>query len=337
MSRILITGGAGFIGSHLTDHFVESGHTVAVADKFSYAGKGRNLADVLPRIDLLIGNLASGDLAKRCAEWGPEVVIHAAGDTHVDMAIADPFRFQVNNVLGTCSLLEALRRMDKPPRKVIVYSTDEVFGPTPGGVAYREDQGFRPSNAYSASKVGVEGLASSFWVTHGLPTVVVRPCNTYGRRQHPEKVVPKFTGQILRGEPVTLYNDGEGSRDWLHTSDHARAIAAIIEHGEPGTSYNLARGDERTDRQVYEMIVGVLRDTGFSGEPATTYVPGRPGHDRRYIMDGSRLRSLGWTPAVDWADGMRDAVLWNVQNAHWWDGDAVRLGQPAVLDMAGVF
>ena len=292
MSRILISGGAGFIGGHVVEHLVGLGHTVAVADKFSYAGKARNLAAVLDQVDLLIGSLSTGDLAKRCAEWRPEAVVHMAGDTHVDLAIADPFRFQVNNVLGTCSLLESLRQMEKPPQKVVVYSTDEVYGPAPAGVAFKEDQPFRPSNAYSASKVGVEGLATSFYVTHGLPTVIVRPCNTFGSRQHPEKVIPKFVRQMINKQPVTLYNDGQGARDWLHVHDHARAVEVLLERGEPGTSYNLAAGDEHTDSEIAHGIERSLRHSGYlDGVVSITNVPGRPGHDRRYFMDGSRLRA----------------------------------------------
>lgn len=326
--RVLITGGAGFIGGHVTEHMVAQGHTVAVADKFSYAGKAKNLAAVLPHIDLLIGSLSTGDLAQRCAEWAPEWVVHMAGDTHVDMAIADPFRFQVNNVYGTCALLEQLRRVPSVS-KAVVYSTDEVFGPTPPDKAFSESTPFRPSNAYSASKCGVEGLATSFFVTHGLPTVIVRPCNTYGPRQHPEKVIPKFIGQIMRGDQVTIYGDGNGARDWLHTADHARAIEMLLLNGEPGTSYNLAAEDEHSDIEIFETITDIMEEHGLAEKaaawpPLVTYTPGRPGHDRRYMMDGARLRGLGWRPTVPFMEGFRDTVMWCAINQGYWDDDVVR-------------
>ena len=329
--RILVTGGAGFIGGHVVEYLVGRGHDVGVFDKFTYAGKAKNLAAVLDRVDLLIGNLATGDRAKVAAEWGPEAVVHMAGDTHVDHAIRDPFRFQYNNVLGTCALLEALRQMSRPPSRVLVYSTDEVFGPTPGGVAFDESAAFRPSNAYSASKMGVEGLATSFYVTHGLPTVIVRPCNTYGPRQHPEKVIPKFVRQMINKQPVTLYNDGQGARDWLHVHDHARAVEVLLERGEPGTSYNLAAGDEHTDSEIAHGIERILRAGGYlDGIVNIVNVPGRPGHDRRYFMDGSRLRALGWVPIVQFDDGFHETVLWNARNTDYWNTDVVRMQMATV-------
>jgi dTDP-glucose 4,6-dehydratase len=326
--RVLVTGGAGFIASEIARQYVAAGDTVAIADKFSYAGKGRNISDILPQVDLLIGNLATGDLAQRCADWGPEIVIHAAGDTHVDKAIEDPFRFQINNVLGTCSLLEALRQMHRPPRAIVVYSTDEVFGPTPQGEAFGEDSKHIPSNAYSASKCGVEGLATAFYVTHGLPTIIVRPCNTYGPRQHPEKVIPKFVGQILSGRAVTLYNDGRGARDWLHVVDHGRAVRLVAAKGEPGTSYNLAANEEHSDSDILARIEASLREAGHIHRNTVVPIeatPGRAGHDRRYMMDGSRIRALGWRPEVNFMKGFSATVLWNAENRTYWDSDVVRL------------
>lgn len=318
--RVLVTGGAGFIGSSIAEYYVHRGHTVAVADKFTYAGKARNLADSLSQLELLIGSLSTGDLATRCAEWHPDVVIHCAADTHIDRSIADPFRFQINNPNATCSLLQALWTSGHTPTKIVVYSTDEVYGPTPSGMAYKETQPFHPSNAYSASKVGVEGLATAFYVTHGMPITVVRPCNTYGLRQHPEKVIPKFVRQLMRGEKLTLYNDGTGSRDWLHTADHARAIDTIVHSGHPGEAYNLAAHEEHSDAEIAELVQSTLEKPG-----SIVYTPGRPGHDRRYFMDGSKLRALGWEPQENFQSRIRETILWNAANQDYWDSDTVRL------------
>ena len=339
MPKVLITGGAGFIGSHMARHFVRQGYEVIIADKFSYAAKGRHLEDILSRMTLLIGDLAMGDLAQRCAEQRPDYVIHMAANTHVDRAIADPESFMYSNVIGTTRLLQALylqhvRSVSEDDqkhgfqRKIIVYSTDEVFGSTPAGVCFNESAPFRPSNAYSASKMGVEGIASSFFVTHTLPIVVVRPCNTYGAGQHPEKVIPKFVSQLLRGESLTVYNDGRGARDWLHVEDHARAIEVLCSYGVVGESYNLAAGEEHSDLDIALHIVEIV--TGKpQGGPASimpiVYQPGRPGHDKRYAMDGSKLRALGWSPQVEFAQGFAETVRWNMAHANYWDHDLVRI------------
>jgi dTDP-glucose 4,6-dehydratase len=320
--KILITGGAGFIGSHVVRYCVEAGHEVLVADRFTYAGKARNLAPVLKDIQVLIGDLATGDLAARCAEVQPDWVIHLAAETHVDHAIAEPARFMWSNVMGTTWLLQALYEQEGPyPGKILVYSTDEVFGPTPAGQWFTESAPLKPSNTYSASKVGVEGIATAFHVTHGLPSVLVRPCNTYRPGQHPEKAIPRFVGQVLRGEPLTLYNDGQGSRDWLYVTDHARAIEWLLHYAIPGAACNLAAGEEHTDEEVAHRIVEIL---GADTHPIT-YQPGRPGHDRRYAMDGARLRALGWQPLRPFAEAFRETVLWYAQHQDHWSHDLVEV------------
>jgi dTDP-glucose 4,6-dehydratase len=327
--KILVTGGAGFIGSHVVRHCVEAGHEVLVADRFTYAGKARNLGPVLKDIRLLIGDLATGDLAARCAEEHPEWVVHLAAETHVDHAIAHPERFIRSNVVGTTRLLQALYGQEGPyARKVIVYSTDEVYGPTPAGTLFDEQAPFKPSNAYSASKVGVEGLAHSFWVTHGLPIVVVRPCNTYGPGQHAEKAIPRFVGQLVRGESLTLYNDGQGSRDWLHVTDHARAIETLLRHGVPGEAYNLAAGEEHTDTDIALRSAEILSGQPVGIDPSllpVTYRPGRPGHDRRYAMDGAKLRALGWQPERAFPEAFAETVRWHAAHQDFWSSDLVEV------------
>lgn len=339
--RVLITGGAGFIGSHVVRHFYHQGHTVAVADRFTYAGKGKNLASMLEVIDLLIGDLATGDLADRCAQWRPDWVVHMAAETHVDRAINNPEAFMWSNVIGTTRLLQSLYQysqesmprdpggLDWIPEQIIVYSTDEVFGSTPQGKRFDEYTPYNPSNAYSASKVGVEAIANAFYMTYNMPIIVVRPCNTYGPGQHPEKVIPKFVRQILNGEPVTVYNDGKGARDWLHVKDHAKAIHHLMEYGQAGESYNLAAGEEHADHEIALMIEDILGHEGLfpTGPPLRENVPGRPGHDRRYWMDSSKLRALGWRPEMPFAQGFREAVLWNAKHQDWWVDDVVEMSR----------
>lgn len=315
--RLLITGGAGFIGSHLVDHFVDAGHDVHMVDRFSYAGKAKNIARHIFKSKLWIGNLCDAEFCAKLAAYQFDAVVHTAANTHVDRSISDPVQFTLDNVLGTNQLLHALQG-GLTPYRIILYSTDEVYGSTPTGRRFDEQTPFSPSNAYSASKVGVEGLARAYWTTHRLPVMVVRPCNTYGRRQHPEKAIPRFVGQAVRGEAITVHNDGGGSRDWLHTSDHAAAIECLIEKGVAGEAYNLAAGDEHTDIDVAQYVLEI---TGSKSK--IIHVQGRPGHDRRYWMNGGKLRSLGWQPKMPFTEGFADAVEWTMRNQDWWQHDYV--------------
>ena len=334
--KVLVTGGAGFIGAYVSKHLVEQGHEVIIADRFDYPSKGRGLQPILKDVKLLIGDLATGDLARRCAAEAPEWVVHMAANTHVDRAIADPESFMWSNVLGTTRLLQAFwdarllyGHAAVWPDKMIVYSTDEVYGPTPPAVTFGEDAPFKPSNAYSASKVGVEGVAHAFYVTHTMPIVVARPCNTYAPGQHPEKVVPRFVGQLMRGEPLTVYNDGRGSRDWMHATDHARAIETLLQAGVPGQAYNLAAYEEHSDLDIATRIAEICLGRAYGLAPATlpiVYQPGRPGHDKRYAMDGTKLRALGWKPCVSFDEGFEQTVRWTMAHTDYWDHDLVEVG-----------
>jgi len=315
--KVLITGGAGFIGSHVAEFFTKIGKDVHIADRFSYAGKFRNIAGVVPESKIWYGNFQDKDFCEKLADYPWDVVVHLGGNTHVDRSIADPVTFTKDNVLGTNQILQALHQRNTV-KKVVVYSTDEVFGSTPEGQIFAEDAKFNPSNAYSASKVGIEAVVMSFWTTHRLPLNVVRPCNTYGPRQHPEKVIARFTSQCLRGHAMTVHNDGQGGRDWLWCEDNARAIRYIIERGQDGHSYNLAAGDEHKDIELAEMIGRLV------GKPYNiNYVMGRPGHDRRYWMDSTKLRNLGWKPTVGFDQGLAETVNWTMKNEDWWEHDWV--------------
>lgn len=319
---VLVTGGAGFIGHHVAGHFSDMGASVHIADRLSYAGKFRNLESLVDKARIWIGDLKNSEFCDKLAAFHFDYVVHMAGNTHVDRAIADPVTFTQDNVVGANQLLKSIQAggMEKWPRAIIMYSTDEVFGSTPLGMKFDELTPYNPSNAYSASKVGVEGVARSYWNTFHLPVMVVRPCNTYGRRQHPEKAIPRFTMQALRGEPLTVHNDGHGSRDWLHTSDHANAIWAVLDKGTLGESYNLAVEDEHEDLEVAEWICDILGKA-----PNIQLTPGRPGHDRRYFMDGSKIRALGWKPIVAFEDGLRDTVEWAKDHQDWWDRDDIKV------------
>ena len=318
--RVLVTGGAGFIGSHVAAHLKHS-YDVHIVDRFSYAARFRNLAGVISDARLWVGDLKEWDVCVGLAKFGFDAVVHLASNTHVDRAIHNPVVFTRDNVLGTNQLLHALQ-LHCPAARIVVYSTDEVYGPTPEGARFDESAPFRPSNAYSASKVGIEGLASSYFVTHGMNISVVRPCNTYGRHQHPEKVIPKLTRQAVRGEPLTVHGDGDGARDWLHTSDHATGIEAVLEHGKAGEAYNLAAGDEHRD---IEIARGILAITG--SQSVITHIEQRPGHDRRYWMQNEKLRGIGWSPAMPFAAGFRDAVMWNAEHRDYWDRDDLGLSE----------
>ena len=327
--HILVTGGCGFIGSHLVRHFVTAGHRVTVADRFSYAGKARRVEDLLPRVDLLVGDLAQGDLPYRCVEAQPDVVLHTAAETHVDRSILDPTTFLINNPLGTSRLLDAFAKHDGPLPRFVVYSTDEVYGPqqdwTPDSLRH-ELSPFNPSNAYSASKVAVEAVCNAFRVTHGLLIIIVRPCNVYGCGQHPEKAIPKWAGQLLRGESPTIYNDGQGFRDWMYDLDHCRAIQCVLDQwalAEEMRVINLARGDWRTDQQVFDALsqeIGGL-------QCVRKLVPGRPGHDKGYAMTGTRLSLLGFRPQVPFEEGLRRVVRWLLACPNFWDHDLAKVSR----------
>jgi dTDP-glucose 4,6-dehydratase len=321
--RVLVTGGAGFIGSHVAAHLKQQGWGVHILDRFSYAARFRNLAGVISEARLWVGDLKEWDVCVGLAKFGFDAVVHLASNTHVDHAIRNPVVFTRDNVLGTAQLLHALQ-LHCPAARVVAYSTDEVYGPTPDGERFTESAPFRPSNAYSASKVGIEGLASSYFVTHGMNISVVRPCNTYGRRQHPEKAIPRFVRQAMRGEPLTVHGDGSGARDWLHTGDHATGVEAVLEHGKAGEAYNLAAGDEHTDLAIAR---GVLNTLGKSEAGRIEFITQRPGHDRRYWMAGDKLRALGWAPMMPFSIGFRDTVLWNAEHQDWWERDDLSLSE----------
>ena len=313
--RILVTGGAGFIGSQfvrltLHDH---PGDCVVVLDKFTYAGNRRNLEDAgdLARLRVIEGDVAIRDDVKTALR-GCDAVVNFAAETHVDRSLEDADSFLRTDVVGALVLLEAARGAGV--ERFVQVSTDEVYGDVLTGRS-REDDPLRPRSPYSASKAGAEMLVWAYRASHGYPAMVTRGSNTYGHHQFPEKIIPLFVVNALEGLPLPLYGDGSAARDYIHVDDHARGIDTVLRHGMPATDYNIGQeGEEITGRDV---AAAVLRLTGAPGS-LLTHVLDRQGHDRRYALDCSRLRSLGWSPRHTFETGLADTVDWYRGNRGWW-------------------
>jgi dTDP-glucose 4,6-dehydratase len=323
--RLLVTGGAGFIGSaYVRDVLARrDGTTITVLDKLTYAGNDANLAPVRADDEQAARfRFVRGDIAD-AAVVGPlvaeaDAVINFAAESHVDRSILDPEAFLVTGVIGVHVLLEACRAAAARPRFVQV-STDEVYGSVDEGHA-REDAPFAPRSPYAAAKAAGELLVRSYVITHGVDAVVTRGSNTYGPFQHPEKLIPLFITNAIDDQPLPLYGDGLQRRDWLHVDDHAAGVDHVLRHGRSGETYNLPGGVERSNRETVERLLARL------GKPwsLVRHVDDRPGHDRRYAMDGSKVAELGWRPQVAFEDGLAATVDWFVANEAWWR--AVRSG-----------
>jgi dTDP-glucose 4,6-dehydratase len=316
MTRVLVTGGAGFIGSRFTLRALERfpDWRVTVLDKLTYAGNLDNLRPAAghPRLSLVVGDIADARAVSSVFRAGVDLVFNFAADSHVDRSIADPRDFMRTGAIGTQTLLEAARR--RPVRRFIHVSTDEVYGGIPRGSA-REDAPLRPSSPYAAAKAAGDLLALAFRATHGVPVIITRSSNTYGPRQHPEKMIPLFITNALDGLPLPLYGDGLSVRDWLHVDDHCAALETVAERGEAGAIYHIGAGCGRTNRRVAAEILRLL------GRPASLIrsVPDRPGHDRRYALDCSRLVRLGWSPRVRFEAGLPSTLEWYRVNRSWWE------------------
>jgi dTDP-glucose 4,6-dehydratase len=325
--RLLVTGAAGFIGSTFVERRLRAtGDAVTVVDKLTYAGDRGNLEDAFAaagdgeRLRFVEGDIADAPLMLELVR-GHDAVVNFAAESHVDRSILEPTAFLRTGVLGVHALLEAVRaederRADAAHRvRFLQVSTDEVYGPVPEGLS-READPLRPTSPYSAAKAAGEHLANAYHETYGTDVVVTRGANTYGPRQFPEKLIPLFVTNALRDEPLPLYGDGMQRRDWLHVDDHADGVAAVLDRGASGTAYNVSgEGIERPNRAVTEAILSAL------GKPWTLVrtVPDRPGHDRRYALDGSRLRSLGWEPRVGFEEGIARTVRWYEEHRAWWE------------------
>ena len=315
MTRVLVTGGAGFIGSNFVRHALETHDDwhVTTLDKLTYAGRLENLRDVMdhPRHEFVKGDVADASTTRPLVA-DAEIVVHFAAETHVDRSILSAGDFITTDIFGTFTLLEAARRAPRL-RRFIQISTDEVYGSVPQGSSSETDE-LRPRNPYSASKAGADRLAYSYWATYDVPTIVTRASNNYGPHQFPEKVIPLFITNALDDTPVPLYGDGLNERDWLHVSDHCAALDLVIHSGAPGEVYNIGGGNSVANRNLTRRILQLL------GKPESLirHVQDRPGHDRRYSLNTSKLHSLGWKPAKPFDEGLAETVDWYRRNEWWW-------------------
>jgi dTDP-glucose 4,6-dehydratase len=333
MTRILVTGGAGFIGSALVLHLVgDLGHDVVTVDALTYAANPRSLEPLRgnPRHRLLEADICDAPRMRAVfAEFRPQAVMHLAAESHVDRSIAASGAFMRTNVVGTHALLEAARghfdRLDAADRarfRFLHVSTDEVFGSLGETGFFTETTAYDPRSPYSASKAASDHLVSAWGHTYGLPVLISNCSNNYGPRHFPEKLIPLMILNALESKALPLYGDGLNVRDWLHVEDHARALATIVAKGRPGETYAIGARSERTNKDVVHTLCAVLDRLHPQGAPHAdliTPVRDRPGHDRRYAIDPSKIeRELGWRPRVSFEDGLEGTVRWYLNNADWW-------------------
>ncbi|AFK50604.1 dTDP-glucose 4,6-dehydratase [Thermogladius calderae 1633] len=317
--RLLVTGGAGFIGSNFVRYVAKAtGYELLVYDKLTYAGRLENIADLVRegRVGFVRGDIADEESFKRVvSEYQPDAVVNFAAETHVDRSINEPAPFIRTNVLGVFTVLETLRRQGGDTLLFHV-STDEVYGDLYGSSAEAgEDYPLNPSSPYSASKASGDLLIKAYARTYGLEYIIVRPCNNYGPYQHPEKLVPRTIIRLLHGKPAVIYGDGGQVRDWIHVEDTSRALLLLLEKAPKGQVYNVCRGNYATVREVVERLV---RYMGFDPSEKVVYAKRRPGEDMRYAMRCDKLRELGWRPVYDLETGLRETVKWYLGNEWWW-------------------
>jgi dTDP-glucose 4,6-dehydratase len=307
--RLLVCGGAGFIGSAFVRvRLAEHGDEVVVLDKLTYAGREENLAGLDVGF-VRAGIEDAGAVATAIA--GVDAVVNFAAETHVDRSITEPGAFVTTHAVGTWVLLEAARAAGV---RLLQVSTDEVYGSIEEG-SFTESSPLQPSSPYSATKAGADLLVSSYFHTYGLRTVICRGSNNYGPRQYPEKLIPLMILNAMHGDPLPVYGDGLQVRNWLYVEDFARGIGHVLEHGAAGEAYNVGGPDECTNLEVVRRIIEL---TG--ADPSLlTYVKDRPGHDRRYSLGSEKVRALGWRPRVRFAEGLEHTVAWYRDNRDWWE------------------
>ena len=317
--RLLVTGAAGFIGSNFVRYWVERhpDDTVVAYDLLTYAGNRANLADVEERIAFVEGDIGDRDLAERTLrEHELDTIVNFAAESHNSLAVVDPGLFARTNVLGTQLLLEAARAVGVDRFHHI--STCEVYGDLALDTdeVFTEDSPYRPRTPYNASKAAADHYVRAYHETFGVPVTVTNCSNNYGPFQFPEKVIPLFATNALDDEPLPLYASTQNKREWLHVLDHCSAIELVLERGRVGETYLVGSGVEATVEEIADRVLDAL------GKPQSlkTIVPDRPGHDRRYLLDSSKLRTeLGWEPSFDFDDGLRATVEWYAEHRGWWE------------------
>ena len=315
--KILVTGGAGFIGSNFVRYILETypDYEVVNLDLLTYAGNLENLADLEGREDyrFVRGDISDARLLDRLFAEGVDGVVNFAAESHVDRSIEDPGHFLATNILGTQALLEAARRYRV--NRFLQISTDEVYGSLAGEGAFTEESPLAPNSPYSASKASADLLCRAYWKTYDLPVVTTRCSNNYGPYQFPEKLIPLFITNALADEPLPVYGDGLYVRDWIYVRDHCSALDRVLHDGRPGEIYNVGADAERTNLEITRTILEKLdKDAGL-----VRHVKDRPGHDRRYAIDSSKIQTeLGWRPATPFQDGMSHTIEWYLRNEPWW-------------------
>jgi dTDP-glucose 4,6-dehydratase len=317
--RLLVTGGAGFIGSNFVHYWLERypGDHLVVYDLLTYAGNRANLASVEDRIVFVKGDICDGERAETTLrEERIEVVVNFAAESHNSLAVLDPTRFFRTNVLGTQTLLDAARAAGVGRFHHV--STCEVYGDLPldGDEAFTEEAPYRPRTPYNASKAGADHAVRAYFETFGLPVTITNCSNNYGPYQFPEKVIPLFATNALDDRPLPMYASTQNKREWLHVRDHCEAVDLVLREGRAGETYNVGSGVEATIEAIADRVLELV------GKPSSlkTTVPDRPGHDRRYLLDATKIREeLGWEPAHDFEDGLAATVSWYAENRSWWE------------------
>ncbi|MDH7482317.1 MAG: dTDP-glucose 4,6-dehydratase [Armatimonadota bacterium] len=314
MKNILVTGGAGFIGSNFCRYMLEKyqDYNIIVLDALTYAGNLDNLADIQDnqRFMFFHGDIRDKTIVENLVR-NVDAIVNFAAETHVDRSIADPGSFVLTDVYGVFMLLEACKKFGI--EKFLHISTDEVYGSIQEG-SFKEGDPLLPNSPYSSSKAGGELLARSYFVTYGLPVLITRGSNNFGPYQYPEKLIPLFITNALEDKPLPVYGDGKQIRDWIYVLDHCEAIDLVLHKGEIGEAYNIGGGNERMNIEITKFILSHL------GKPESLikYVADRPGHDRRYALDCTKIQALGWSPRHKFETALANTIDWYVKNEAWW-------------------
>jgi len=313
--KLLITGGAGFIGSNFVRYMLSKYENIEIVnlDLLTYAGRLENLKDVKddPRHRFAQGDIRERKTVESLVKDGVDAIVNFAAETHVDRSVVEAGSFVLTDVYGTYALLNAARKYDVG--KFVQISTDEVYGSIERG-SFRETDVLDPSSPYAASKAAADHVARAFYKTYGLHVVITRSSNNYGPYQYPEKLIPKLIIRALHDQRLPIYGDGKQVRDWIYVVDNCDAIDLISQKGEPGEIYNVASGNERTNLEITKSILRILDKS----EDLVRFVPDRPGHDRRYSLDTAKIRSLGWEPRHKFSGALKETVDWYVKNEWWW-------------------
>lgn len=313
--KLLVTGGAGFIGSNFIRYILSKYHDAEIVnlDMLTYAGRLENIHDVErdPRHKFVQGDICDRKKVEQIMKEKVDVIANFAAETHVDRSIVEAGSFVLTDIYGTYVLLDTARKYDVD--RVVQVSTDEVYGSTERG-SFKETDFLHPSSPYAASKAAGDLIAQSFCKTHGLDVVITRSSNNFGPYQYPEKLIPKLVIRALYNQPLPLYGDGKQVRDWIYVMDNCEAIDLVIQKGKPGEAYNIATGNERTNIEVAKLVLKSLNKP----ESLIKFVADRPGHDRRYSLDATKIRSLGWKTKHRFEEDLKKTVEWYVKNKWWW-------------------